>query len=729
MSTTTIHHIVILDENIKNDDCSLFQGFSRLLLDEYRWVFNLLTVLPHDALEIFLDGHQIATSKMAGSSLDIFMTRVDLIENVGIATDQPFTIFYSSQSTQEVVRNFLSRFNYLPIHISNTTGNGVISADSVTFETIFELLKQRFIEIGKYPQDLEIKNSVPSFLRADYSPPSRIKIPFSVINHNCVRPLVSTLKTYGYYAHETHMVADMTNNSEYIQSITSLTALIDNIRAEVIKECELPDKIIKNDAIIFAPSLYAHLYDTNKGFWRSVFSLTQADQKNFIKKAIIRTRNYSNNTIEFKNGPLNPYDDPVVCTLLSERQKELDLFTQIISIVATNQFSPAIRLPNDVMLHHDILENISGLIRGGNKKKIFNLNKKIVAYNTSIKNEIGGDLLQAIFSNRRKLLAICDFPVEWISFDGTPVMFTHEISRIGTTPGNLLTRWALSGQRLMIPHNFFKKILVIRSFAPNDPIKNLLWLAISKFAENDSYKNIDIEFVDVNTISEVRDKLNSFEGSIVVFDCHGNHGGQLENGWLNIGSEKMDTWQLGQECRIPPIVMLSACSTHAIDGSHASVTNGFLRWGTISVLGTYAPINAMHSAAFIARIFYRISAFLPIITTENSITWREFMSGFFRMSYITDLLRGFEISEKIINSEQYNEIHFNANMFINSNQKDWLEKTINSVAAHAKIPASAVRDLIDRKYQFVESMLYSHIGRPENLIIYKTPTESGGKYL
>ncbi len=195
--------------------------------------------------------------------------------------------------------------------------------------------------------------------------------------------------------------------------------------------------------------------------------------------------------------------------------------------------------------------------------------------------------------------------------------------------------------------------------------------SLEHFKTNNQYKNLNITEVNVSSESELIDALNDFSGGIVVFDCHGNHGGETAHGWLCIGDDKVDVWSLAHRARIPPIVILSACSTHPIDGSHASVANGLFRCGAISVIGTYAPIRADHAGLFVARLLFRISEFIPIVIKSRSISWREVITGFFKMSYSTDVLQYMVSESKMLTKQQYIEIHNEVNYIINSGQDDW----------------------------------------------------------
>ena len=542
--------------------------------------------------------------------------------------------------------------------------------------------------------------------------------PFPPLNHSCTAPSAKALISCGFKVDEVEELVPSVNIDQHSRGLIALASLIDEVRSDF----DFPARAIKNDAIIFCSSLYAHLYKPKNRILNDIYRSLTRGKRNFIKNALVRNKGFSNFQVELDDEELDPYKDPVVGPLLSERQLELSLFKEIVSIVAANQFAPAIRFPNSVMLHHDRLKNIASLIRSPSLSKAKNLrtlNKKLRSYSETIKKDVGGQLFMSAFESRSKLLAICDFPIEWVSLNGFPLMFTHEISRIFPTPGNMLGELALRSQRVMFPYVAITDILVIRSFDPNDPIKDHLSRAIDIYKESDSYKNINIEIVDVSTEKELIDALNAYSGLIIVFDCHGGHGGEEGIAWLHIGDEKLDVWSLANKCRIPPVIVLSACSTHPVDGSHASVASGFFRCGAMSVLGTYAPVNAVHAGQFVARLLYRISAFVPMLIEQGPVSWREVITGLLRMSYVTDILMGMRDNLGIIDEKQYTDIHVRANYLINSSSDNWQDDFIAIIDDLTELDQNGVMDVIKEHYQFVETMLYSQLGRPENIVIYK----------
>lgn len=122
---------------------------------------------------------------------------------------------------------------------------------------------------------------------------------------------------------------------------------------------------------------------------------------------------------------------------------------------------------------------------------------------------------------------------------------------------------------------------------------------------------------------------------------------------------------------------------------------------------------------YLARLLYRISVYIPLIVKARTISWREVISGYLKMSYSTDVLRYMEQELKILTEEQYMDIHNQVNYIINSNAPEWTNKFVTLLSDKTDRDETEIIELISDNFQFVETMLYSQLGRPENILISK----------
>lgn len=471
------------------------------------------------------------------------------------------------------------------------------------------------------------------------------------------------------------------------------------------------------DIILYAPAIVRHLYAFGSAFWNKI--LRKIDSKalrEIVKNGVFRNPGYSGFTWEQKEKISNPYDDPVAGSLLAVRQSELRLTAAGIGALASSGSQVALRFPNSVNFCGPVLreiESYSGRDDDRGQKLLRQSYTKLVK---TLSDGINPRLLDEVRDHGEAITIVSDAPIEWLRLDGLPLMFRHELSRIGMTPGNLMLQQCLHAGMHILPARALNDVLVVRSFSEGDPIRLVLETAIQGFPID----GMKIKFVDVSTRAELVAALNAHGGPMVVFDCHGGHGGDDKNGWLNIGREKVDPWSLAHEARVPPIVILSACSTFALAGSHASVANGFIRSGALTVIGTFLPVDAFKSATFVARLLYRIDGFLPALKAidRNFLTWRTLISTFLRMSFSTDLLRFFIEDKQWLQPDMFTRIGSKANFDINRLRNDWYGRLLRRIAAASGHSIAEVQAVIDAETPLVETMYYCQIGRPELLGIF-----------
>ncbi|WP_156880483.1 hypothetical protein [Thermomonas fusca] len=473
------------------------------------------------------------------------------------------------------------------------------------------------------------------------------------------------------------------------------------------------------DVLLYAPAIVRSLYAFGSTFWNNTFRrIRSPSTREILKDGVFRNPGYSGFSIALddpENVP-NPYDDPVAGPLLTVRQTELRLTAAGVGALASSNMQPAIRLPNAVNFHNANLRDIEQHSDRNTPRARRLLQQSYRKLADGLYGQIHPEIIDGLRLRTEAITLVADAPIEWLRIDGMPLMIRHEVSRIGMTPGNLMLAQCIQAGTLTLPPSAFDDVLVVRSFQHNDPIREVLERAIQHFG----LQRVRVRFVDVATRDELVTCLNEFKGVLAVFDCHGGHSGDDGHGWLRIGREKIDVWQLANVARIPPIVVLSACSTFALAGSHASVANGLMRSGALTVIGTFLPVDAVRSAAFVARLLYRIDKFLPALKAldRNFVTWRTLVSTFLRMSYATDLLHFFIEEKQWLDQTMFNRIGVQANHDINQLRNDWYQRLIRRIGGAARRSVAEVQSVIETESPLVETMYYCQTGRPEAIGIY-----------
>lgn len=309
---------------------------------------------------------------------------------------------------------------------------------------------------------------------------------------------------------------------------------------------------------------------------------------------------------------------------------------------------------------------------------------------------------------------IADLPLELLSIHGVPLSLKHDVSRIPCNPGNVMFSQCVQNDISFISRSSLDEILVIRSFAESDPIAKHLELALSARIDGSTPSTQHIKFKDVASTDEFIKAVSNYKGSMLIFDGHGSRDSDTGVGSIIVGGKPLDIWTLRGELSLPPIVLLSACDTYPIDGSHGSSAVGMLALGAKAVLGTLLPVHSGRSSAFLARLLFRLSEFLPLIMARypHGVNWRYLMSGMLRMVYASELGHSYGASVGL-RWESLEEPLTQANVHINQRDPKWLEQFQRNLATAANTPLSSVQAYRERYAWFTDSMNYVHLGRPE----------------
>lgn len=397
--------------------------------------------------------------------------------------------------------------------------------------------------------------------------------------------------------------------------------------------------------------------------------------------------------------------------LLVIRQSELALTAIAVGFLAVSNNCPAVRLPNSVNFHLAKLKDIESLVSSASKHKLKRKFKELVG---AMRDEIGPELIDYVNEKSTSITLCTDSIIEWVTFNRIPLMFTHEISKIHTTSGNQLLKLASQSINIAFSKEELLSVTVIRSFHDNDPVKDTLEEGINYFINID--KKVTVEFIDVGNKLQFSEALDMVTSPILIIDCHGDHGGSESNGWLKIGKDQVDISELEFKV-VPSIIILSACLTSAISGSHASVANALLNSGAMSVIGTLLHVDALKSSVFVGRILYRLTGYLDVMAKlgMGELTWRQFIAGFFRMSFCSDICTSF-LEKGALTEDECSEIHINASYDINTNDPLWFDNLVKSISSKSKIEIENIYDEISG-IGLSETMHYSQIGCPENIKI------------
>lgn len=692
---------------------SFFQGFDNGVVKkpEVAELIFLLSKTPKDIKEIFIrpeGGDEDEDEELLVGQNTIILVSREYIEQVNLFFHAPFCLIFCVPQDFNYVKSLSRKFTIPPIICSGIKGADILPSAVNSIYSFDNLLysKLKVLE-NKLKKNGGGKKVTPKLKRRGAIFKGS---PWSGTLNNTTKPNELLIESMGYMLSREKELKKGSSRREFINCIINSVVAYEDCLREL-------GTAPSSEVIVYAPGMFSFFHNKESSLFQFIEKDLSSDEKKFLINGVLRNPDYSGYILkpESENSSIKKIlNNPKVNFLIRMRRAELRLTTAAISLFSINKNSPAIRLPNAINHFGHYLKKLEQLacLHGIDDPRFI---KKGKAFNTLIKRVIGGKLRGFINDGYNDITFVCDIPLDWVRFGKIPIMLSHDISRINVTPGNFLLQNASTFLKVVIKSSEMRKFLIIRSFEPDDHLKFHLEMAIETFKEN--MPDLDCLIVDVRTKDEFIDALNQYDGYILIIDCHGSHGGDKENGWLVIGGEKVDTWQLKKVARVPPIVILSACLTSAVSGSHASVANGLLVSGALSVIGTLLPVNAIDSAVFVSRLIYRFYQFpLAIPHKYTHINMRLFLSLFLRMSYVSDIFRGFEKTGRLAVDSWYQK-NIEINTSINMLNPNWFEYLVESISEMTSLSNSEIYNIIETDFFITETMCYSQIGFPDSIEI------------
>jgi len=407
----------------------------------------------------------------------------------------------------------------------------------------------------------------------------------------------------------------------------------------------------------------------------------------------------------------------IASALAAARDAERSALNSALLLHSGTRLTPVLRLPPEMNRFRPSLLEIGQCARGNGPHRDFKLNKLGRRLGEGMGAMIDARALSEICGSGKRIgeiSLISDLPLEWLLIDDVPLGMRHDVSRIPFTPGGALMGQCANSEISYISDQSLSEVLVVRSFRKDDPIAGYLEKALGMDLGTPEAPTAKIKFVDVETPAEFVTAVSEFQGSLLIFDGHGSRDVYTGVGSIIVGGQPLDIWNVRDKLRFPPIVLLSACDTFPIDGSHGSAAAGMLALGARTVLGTLLPIHSLRSCMFIARLIWRLAGLLPIEMKRNplGVNWRFMMSGMLRMVYASELIYSFTLANRL-SRVQRSQLQYEANTDINYRNPDWYARLQARLASAAKVPLDTVKAYCRGDSWITDSMKYVQLGRPE----------------
>lgn len=701
------------------EEATPLQGFALSLCENGNFL-RFINRFPTDIFELTPESMPTRIARRIAGHLEIKWHGQSprALKFLPFPIEMPFTVLIIDGS--ESIADYKDWLDTNPGLITTVAKDGGdISHDKLSFET----LHNRFCDIAtalennpKLTGAAEAREAIESWVVSDER-----RLPYSVGGHGTIFPNLAALGACGYGSLVDGPFKKHGDESAHIEQIvrTSNTVLDERAANPPSKANRLYPRT--PDLNLYLPATY----DLRTAFaLRPEIDRAERRELQLALRMIERQESYSyqmttpaqikammGRSIEEMKAGAKPVGNPI----MRIRQLEVHLGTEAVSSLAASEIGAVVRLPNRMNRSKGVVRSFAQHYRADRVQ----LRKRAELFR-GVQQSIAAGFPQEFFGvldrSADGVRVIADAHVEWLDVRGIPLGLRYEVSRIPVTPGNLFIETIGSKPEIQVGPDAFSEILVVSGLDAEDLIAKQFTFAFDQFGKLWRDK-ITLNFVRARSRKELVDAINAFEGMLMVFDGHGSHKAD-EPGVLWLGDEPVNIWDLrGEVLRAPPIVLLSACDTHAADRNHATVANGFLSLGTRSVIGSVFPLHATEAAVFAARLLYRVSEYIPAAVQlfKRSITWLEVVSGMLRRQAVTDILRHFE-ERKLLPADWSMELTTELQMLVDASRPDPFANVQMKMESWG-LPAKNLEREIHDALANSSIISYLHIGRPETILI------------
>jgi len=701
-----ISYILVLPD-APLDEASPFQGFG-LGWSGLIPFLEGLALMPADVAEYDSPISALVSQRMGGGRmLSWTPVNVDALEQVSARLLGYFVVVLTADpETAARVETWRVKQAIKPLHITSTTVGGAVAAKDFNEDRLVTHLRE---VLGAHGDQLDDRRrAFATQMLADWKTREDIPSGLKRDGHNVLLGDQMSLMRAGRSFEDGEPFHGKTE-AEYDAKILETTRTVFAIREQAGIGNMHRLLLIHPELWLVEPAFFRWAYqriDARRAPDRASANIVRMLQQQTGFKIV--SRNWT-----------AVFESEAAQQTLRVRQSELQIFMAAVGLAASTTTSAVMRLRPAVNRVHSLLSAYARNVRSEKIEARRKARRLFGDIQTSLSNAIGPERM-AFLDNEvtGPVKIVADPPIEWLPIRGLPLMLRHQCSRINATPGNLMIGELAKNEPVTVTPETVQDILVVSSFLPADPLRNAMRDALVRMAPRLAGK-VRVRHVRVSTVEELETALNEFEGAVMIFDGHGSLDDGQGVGTLMIGDKPLDVWSLRGRVRAPPIVLLSACDTHGVDAaSHATVGNGFLAMGSMTVLATLLPVGGHEAAEFIGRLLYRLAEFIPaaLAARRRVLNWTEIVTGMQRMIVVSEIL------DVLVNKADgpftpRGLLQTAANLNINAGEPEWYERLLAAIAEHRGETLDVVTTLAERVISRSEAIRYIQLGHPENILI------------
>jgi hypothetical protein len=673
-------------------------------------VYSLIATLPKCIHDLLGNNEEALIYRIGAEPYTILPVELtELQETFDLFKPLYSCIWSMDDETESVVTNFIQTQTLPILHIAPSGANGTVGLKDINRESIRQYVVRVLEHQERIGSNVDLTREVRNALLAAHSF-GQIQVDFPHYDHSVLRPNVTALKAAGFVFNGQESISGQ-NNQPIFDAMHKLVSLIWNSRGHITKELPFVRDASPYELILTTPSVLKYWRTILRSLGRNIPAEKRKRLGFYIQQII------GNGTYDIDRAAA----DEDVKKMLDAYMQDLEAYSAAITIRASSNFVPVISLPTIAnKVRGDVVQlEETARVEKPTPRRANKLSRLAKRISVNLKEGLPEWMMEPIkFSRGVKLIA--DAPLEWMDVDGLPLALNTDVSRIPTTPGNLSFLQTVALTRVNLELADFDEVLVVSAFKQNDPVRNILKASIEVVKNALKDGKPKIKYVDVETEQDFIQAFDSYSGALAVYDGHGRHSTESDEGSLVLPDGTISGWDLYGRVRMPPIVVLSACDTHPMSASHATTANGFLAAGARTVIGTSLPVHSHSAAEFVARLLIRISQFLPTLCKDNGmpVRWSRIISGMQKRQYMTEAV--YAIADKLkiqVSRELLLDISIEVGGRIDQDKKGWLDKLVSILADKASVPESEVRRLIENEAYLTDALIYVQFGNPEQISI------------
>lgn len=712
---TSIHYQLVLPREDEGGSSSFFASFSRPLL-HCSHVFAAIGTLPGHVLELFETRERFLRARVSGAAYFVaFPSTIATLTFLLPTPSAPFRVLLPHPDVAAAVFEAAVRHPIpsLLVDIGEARSQYLaledLGWDSVRAHiyAVVAALKSR----GEGSSIVRFVERLPFFDRRKEKWSLQGPAEYSSRRHFSTLPNDVVLRAFGARVKP----GDPINPSEpqnYVDAIYRSFEDVEHRRRIEVGSMRLSFPP-PHELIIWAPDMLRR-YHLAGGFPYEVPPALRWGVRKALQ--VLRTqRGYGFLTTD-RNLPRRLLDDPALGLLMEERSREILVASHVVALRASEGLVGSIRLPAGTRCALAGTDNLARCVRGMGPHRRWKSQKLFRDVQLQLAGVVAPEL-QSSIDNASTIKVFADVPIEWMPSKGLPLGLRASVSRVPTTPGNLMVSLGCGRPQKAFRYNSLRDVLIVRGLKSSDKLYRTLERQVVRTLGRPE-GGLRYQFVDVHSGDELIDALRTRPAEILIFDGHGKWSG--DQGFLCLGDEAFDTWAL-QDLGIsmPSIVVLAACDTHPAEASHQSPANGFLSSGADTVIASLMPLDGRLAGNFVARLLLRVRDFLPLVLKQQgAIRWSVLFTGLQRMAYSSDVL--FEMYRHRLLRLSLAE-HFRLTTGINSAINvfggGWYDWLIHALSAHVGLSPDEVSEWIREHACFTETLRWTQLGNPERIVI------------